>query len=143
MKRFVAVGECMVELAPDGAGWQIGIAGDTFNTAWYARALLPAAWSVAYLTSLGADPFSLRALDIMRDNGIATDLVQHHPIRSIGLYAISLHDGERSVSYWRDSSAARTLADDPDLLEAAFRSADVIHTSGITLAILPPKAAPV
>ena len=137
MKRFVSVGECMVELAPDGARWQIGIAGDTFNTAWYMRALLPAAWSVSYLTSLGADPFSLRALDVMRDNGIATDLVQRHPSRSIGLYAIALQDGERSFSYWRDTSAARTLADDPDLLEAAFRTADVIYTSGVTLAILP------
>lgn len=137
MKRFVSVGECMVEVAPDGSGWQIGIAGDTFNTAWYMRALLPAAWSVAYLTSLGADPFSLRALDVMRNNSIATDLVQSHPSRSIGLYAIALQDGERSFSYWRDTSAARTLADDPDLLEAAFLTADVIHTSGITLAILP------
>ncbi len=119
--------------------WQVGIAGDTFNTAWYARALLPAAWSVAYLTSLGSDPFSLRALDLMCDNGIGTDLVQRHPSRSIGLYAIALQQGERSFSYWRDSSAARTLADDPAVLAAGFSNADVIHISGITLAILPPE----
>ncbi|MEO5613463.1 MAG: sugar kinase, partial [Cypionkella sp.] len=114
-----------------------GIAGDTFNTAWNARALLPADWTVAYLTSLGADPFSQRALDLMQANGITTDLVQHHPSRSIGLYAIALKAGERSFSYWRDTSAARTLADNAAVLDAAFRDADVIHISGITLAILP------
>ncbi len=140
MKRFVSVGECMVEVAPDGERWQIGIAGDTFNTAWYARALLPGDWSVAYLTSLGPDPFSGRALDLMQANGIATDLVQRHPSRSIGLYAIALTDGERSFSYWRDNSAARTLADNAAVLEAAFRDADIIHISGITLAILPPES---
>jgi 2-dehydro-3-deoxygluconokinase len=140
MKRFVSVGECMVELAPDGDQWQIGIAGDTLNTAWYARALLPDDWSVSYLTCLGIDPFSQRALDLMQANGIRTDLVLRHPSRSIGLYAIALKDGERSFSYWRDNSAARTLADDAEVLDSAFGDADVIHTSGITLAILPPES---
>lgn len=140
MKRFVSVGECMVELAPDGDCWRIAIAGDTFNTAWYVRALLPETWTVAYLTSLGMDPFSDRALQVMRENGIATELVQRHPSRSIGLYAITLKDGERSFAYWRETSAARTLADDQLVLEAALRDADVIHVSGITLAILPPEA---
>ncbi|RYI11701.1 MAG: sugar kinase [Acetobacteraceae bacterium] len=139
MKRFVSVGECMVELAPSGDSWHVSIAGDTFNTAWYVRALLPDSWEVAYLTSLGADPFSERALQVMRENGIATDLVQRHPSRSIGLYAITLKDGERSFAYWRDTSAARTLADDQTLVDHALQRADVIHVSGITLAILPPE----
>lgn len=139
MSLFVSVGECMVELAPEGAQWKIGIAGDTFNTAWYARALLPPAWTVAYLTSLGTDPYSAQALELMTANGIATDLVQRHPTRSIGLYAISLNEGERSFSYWRDTSAARTLADDAERLHGALEAADVIHVSGITLAILPPE----
>lgn len=139
MKRFVSVGECMVELAPDGDRWNVGIAGDTFNTAWYVRALLPLDWEVAYLTSLGADPFSERALQVMQQAGIATDLVQRHPSRSIGLYAITLKQGERSFAYWRDTSAARTLADDGAVLETALARADVVHVSGITLAILPPE----
>lgn len=138
MVRLVSIGECMVELAPHGALWQMDIAGDTLNTAWYARALLPKDDEVAYLTALGHDAFSNRALAMMTEAGIATDLIQRHPSRSIGLYAIALKDGERSFAYWRDTSAARTLADGPEALEGLKR-ADVIHVSGVTLAILPPE----
>lgn len=42
MLSVAAVGECMIEFAPDGkGGWQMGFAGDTFNTLWTLRALLP------------------------------------------------------------------------------------------------------
>ena len=42
------------------------------------------------------------------------------PRREIALYAISLKDGERSFSYWRETSAAKGLADDPQALAAAL-----------------------
>jgi len=138
MKRLVAVGECMMELSPKAALWQMNIAGDTFNTAWYARALLGADWEVGYLTRLGSDRFSDDALAFIRDNGIVP-LVTRHPARSIGLYAIHLDRGERSFSYWRSQSAARTLADEPEPLASGLAGADAIHLSGITLAILPPE----
>ncbi len=141
MKRLLAVGECMIELS--GAGddlWRLGVAGDTLNTAWYARAALPDGWSVDYLTAVGTDPFSDRAVAFLTANHIGTRHIQRHPTRSIGLYAISLTKGERSFSYWRDASAARTLADDPARLAIALAEADVIHLSGITLAILSPEA---
>lgn len=64
-----------------------------------------------------------------------SDVIQH-PTRTIGLYMISLQNGERSFTYWRDKSAARTLADDPKALRQAINSADVIYFSGITIAIL-------
>lgn len=138
MLRFVSIGECMVELSADAPGlWRQGIAGDTLNTAWYARALLPADWSVAYATRLGLDAFSDQAIAFMAENGIETGLVTRHPSRSIGLYTISLQDGERSFTYWREVSAARTLADDADALQRAVLGADHVHVSGITLAILP------
>jgi 2-dehydro-3-deoxygluconokinase len=50
---------------------------------------------------------------------------------------INLKNGERSFSYWRDNSAARSLAADPDRLREAVESAAVVYFSGITLAILP------
>lgn len=139
MKRLVSIGECMLELsAAKGDLWRMGIAGDTLNTAWYARACLPADWVVAYGTCIGTDEVSQRIPTFLAENGLETDRVLTHPTRSVGLYMISLHDGERSFTYWRDTSAARTLASDPDRLLALTADANVLHVSGITLAILPP-----
>ena len=117
--------------------WRVGVAGDTLNTAWYLRRLLPEGFEVDYLTRLGTGPFSQRALDFMAAEGIATAHVTRDPAREIGLYAITLTGGERSFSYWRDSSAARGLADDPAALRAALADCDLAYLSGITLAILP------
>jgi 2-dehydro-3-deoxygluconokinase len=70
-------------------------------------------------------------------SGIGTSLIRRIKGRTPGLYMINLKNGERSFSYWRDSSAARSLAADPDSLREAVESAAVIYFSGITLAILP------
>jgi 2-dehydro-3-deoxygluconokinase len=51
---------------------------------------------------------------------------------------IELDNGERSFTYWRDTSAARSLADDADALFGAIEQAAAIYVSGITLAILAP-----
>ncbi|MBW7921657.1 MAG: sugar kinase [Rubellimicrobium sp.] len=131
----------MVELSHDaGDLWRLGYAGDVLNTAWYARALLPQAWEVGVFTRLGPDPFSPRMTAFMADNGLSTRFISRDPARSIGLYSIELHEGERSFAYWRGQSAARGLADDAQALVAAIAAADVVHFSGITLAILPPEA---
>jgi 2-dehydro-3-deoxygluconokinase len=53
---------------------------------------------------------------------------------------IHLSNGERSFSYWRNSSAAKRLADDPDALDRAIEKADLIYYSGITLGILGPQS---
>ncbi|HUH77368.1 MAG TPA: sugar kinase, partial [Devosia sp.] len=42
--------------------------------------------------------------------------------------------------YWRDNSAAKLLADDKDALNAAIEGASMVYFSGITLAILAPRA---
>ncbi|HEX9858748.1 MAG TPA: sugar kinase [Paracoccaceae bacterium] len=139
MSRFIAIGECMIELTSANGPdlWRMGIAGDTLNTAWYARQLLGKAWSVDYLTRLGTDPFSDRIQRFLTASGIGTDHLSYDPIRSPGLYAVSLANGERSFTYWRGESAARGLADDPDRLTRACDGAAVVYVSGITLAILP------
>ncbi|TCO71230.1 sugar kinase [Rhodovulum euryhalinum] len=141
MGSLIALGECMVELSPAGEGlYRRGFAGDTFNTAWYARRLLPPDWTVAYGTCVGTDALSDQMLAFMAGEGIDTAAVRRLPDRTVGLYMISLTAGERSFSYWRGQSAARALADDPDALEAALRNRDFIHFSGISLAILTPSA---
>jgi 2-dehydro-3-deoxygluconokinase len=137
MKRLISIGECMLELSPEGDLWRMNVAGDTFNTAWYARRLLPADWEVGYVTRLGTDAFSDRVAAFITQSGVRLHDARH-PSRGVGLYAIQLKDGERSFSYWRDTSAARTLADEVEPLASALPGAAAIHVSGITLAILPP-----
>jgi 2-dehydro-3-deoxygluconokinase len=140
MTRFLSIGEAMVELSQTPAGhWAQGFAGDTLNTAWYARQCLGPGWQVAYFTCVGEDGFSHRFLEFLGARGIDAGHIRQIPGRTMGLYAIELTDGERSFSYWRGQSAARGLADDEGLLQAAILEADVVYLSGITLAILPPE----
>ncbi|MDP9590975.1 UNVERIFIED_ORG: 2-dehydro-3-deoxygluconokinase [Shinella zoogloeoides] len=138
--RLLAIGECMVELMQaDGGLLRKGYAGDTFNTAYYARQYLPSDWSVDYLSAVGTDTISDEMLAFMQGHGIGTAHVARIEGRSPGLYMIHLKDGERSFSYWRSASAARLLARDGDRLRAAMEASDLIVFSGITLAILPPE----
>ncbi len=137
--RVLAIGECMGELSPTGTAveFRLGFAGVTFNTAWYLARCAPNV-HVSYLTAVGDDATSAQMAEFVRDSGIDDAFVQVAAGKTIGLYMISLSDGERSFSYWRGESAAKTLADDPVLLDAAMASADLIYFSGITLAILVP-----
>lgn len=138
-KLILSIGEAMVELSQAGQPdrWRLGIAGDTLNTAWYLRRLLPDDWRVSYCSRVGMGEFSQKMLDFLTAEGIEAAHVGRDPVREIALYAISLKDGERSFSYWRDSSAAKGLADDPQALAAALDGARIAYVSGITLAILP------
>lgn len=137
--RFLSVGECMVEMAPaDAAGeYRMGFAGDTFNTAWHLRQLRGDI-DTRYFSRVGQDAVSDAMLDMMVASGIDTRHVGRSADRTVGLYLITLDDGERSFSYWRDTSAARKLADDPAELARALRETDIAYFSGITVAILDP-----
>lgn len=141
MSRILSIGEAMVEMSrADQPGlWRMGIAGDTLNTAWYLRRLLGADWQVGYLTRIGSGEFSQQMLDFLAAEGIDAAHVRREPDAEIGLYAISLKNGERSFAYWRGQSAARRLADDPAVLAAGLEDCHMAYLSGITLAILPPE----
>ncbi|AAV95674.1 sugar kinase [Ruegeria pomeroyi] len=139
MTSFLAIGECMIELHETGDGlYRRGFAGDTFNTAWYAKRLLPASWRVGYASCIGQDTVSDEMAGFMAQEGIDTCALRRLPDRTVGLYMISLDNGERSFSYWRGQSAARQLASDPDWLDSVLSGADILYFSGITLAILCP-----
>ena len=118
-----------------------GFAGDTANAAVYLKRAAPEV-AVAYVTALGTDPLSRRMNAFFEAEGLETGLIERRPERVPGLYAISVDvAGERSFTYWRDSSAARTLflapaAVTPERL-ARF---DLVYLSGITLAVLAPEA---
>lgn len=137
MTRFVSIGEAMVEMAPlaKNGQFQMSFAGDTLNTAWYMRQLKPR-WAVSFVTAVGHDQISDQMAGFLQDTGIDTQHVQRHKDRTVGLYLISLENGERQFSYWRGQAAARTLAADPGTLDRSFVDADVLYFSGITLAIL-------
>lgn len=136
--RFLAIGECMAELAPADtpATFGLGFAGDTFNTAWYLARLRPEV-AVSYLSAVGEDAISAQMLEAMGKGGIGTDHIARLPGQTVGLYLITLDKGERSFSYWRGQAAARQLASDPARLDDAMDQADTLFFSGITLAILP------
>ena len=137
----ICLGEAMVELslsADDPKTARVGFAGDTLNTAIYLKRALPSA-RVAYATKLGKDDFSDQMIEMMRDEGLDTSLVFRSESRTCGLYAIKTDArGERSFSYWRSASAARTILDPPGLTPAHLAGADLLYFSAISLAILPP-----
>lgn len=137
-QRIVSFGECMVEMAPTGAGdtYRMGFAGDTFNTAWYLRRDLPDDWAVDYVTALGQDKISTQMLDFISASGIGVEHIQRSTDRTVGLYLITLQETERHFSYWRSQSAAKTMARDGAALRAAMARARLVYFSGITLAIL-------
>lgn len=142
-RRFVSLGEAMVELAPTGQPdtFTMGFAGDTLNTAWYLRRALPG-WQVDYATAIGSDATSDRMLAFLAKAGLGTAHVARLTDRTVGLYLIELRDGERSFSYWRGQSAARLVARDPARLARALEGAGVVYVSGITLAVVEPEDRP-
>lgn len=140
MTRIGCLGEVMIELALDGDAARVGVAGDTYNTAVYLRRLLGG--GVCYVTALGDEAMSARILDAMRAEGLSDALVERRPGMSPGLYAISTDAaGERSFSYWRSASAARTLFAEPCAVGPdRLLDLDLVVLSGISLAILPQPA---
>jgi 2-dehydro-3-deoxygluconokinase len=138
---FASIGECMIELSSVGEGlYRRGFAGDTLNTAWSVRGLTsPDDVSVRYVTAVGDDAISAEMARFIADAGIDTTHVRRQPGRTAGLYMISLDGAERSFTYWRDTSAAKMLAADPDALARALDGVSTAYLSGITLAILAPE----
>lgn len=133
----------MIELSragADGDNWKLGFAGDTFNTIWALRALLPEDSMADYVSAFGDDPFSRDQLAFLSANGITTAASPIIPGARPGLYAITLTGAERSFTYWRADAAARQLADDAAALAKSVSDQSLVYFSGITLAILPATA---
>lgn len=140
-QRIVSIGECMIEMSGgEDRNYRLGYAGDTLNSAWYLRALLPDSWQVDYATALGQDKYSDDIRTFLKSSNIGTDHIQTIPARRPGLYMIHQEAGDRHFTYWRDMSAAKLLADDKSALHTAVEGASLVYFSGITLAILAPKA---
>ncbi|WKS99558.1 sugar kinase [Gallibacterium salpingitidis] len=138
--KIAILGECMIELSGDKAGYRQGFAGDTLNTAIYLSRLLGASAQVAYITGVGKDDLSQEMLAYWRTENIDTSAVFTVPNKQPGLYMIKTDpNGERRFLYWRNDAAARywlanlTVAD----VVKALSSYQYLYLSGISLAILP------
>lgn len=138
MTTIVGIGEAMGELtSAQGGAFNLGFAGDVFNTLAYIKLLGGDDCSSVFVTAIGEDPLSVRFADKCRDLGVALAAARESG-QPLGLYLVSTDaSGERSFTYWRSASPARrlvnTLGDDA---RASIASADILYLSGITLAIL-------
>jgi 2-dehydro-3-deoxygluconokinase len=104
------------------------------------RALLPDMAATDYVSAFGDDPFSVNQRGFMAEHGIGTAKSPVIAGARPGLYAITLSGAERSFTYWRSDAAARQLASDPAALAKSLAGRTLAYFSGITLAILEPKA---
>lgn len=134
-----AIGECMLELSGrPGGGWNLGNAGDTFNTLWTIRALTEGPCD--YVSAYGDDPFSTDQIAFFAAAGIGISASPVIAGARPGLYAITLTGAERSFTYWRADAAARQLASDPASLAKSLENRALVYFSGITMAILEREA---
>ena len=144
MKNIVCFGECMVELrSSGGAAMTMAFGGDTLNTATYLARMLTGSFNICYATALGDDAaYSGEMLKSWHLENIDTRFVTRLPGQLPGLYTIQVDaKGERTFSYWRNDAAARKYFDAPSSpLEDDPDQIDVFYISGISLAILPPRA---
>lgn len=141
MTRVAAIGEAMIELSIQANRAQVGVAGDTLNTAIYLKRAAPEL-EVDYVTCLGDDPFSDQIEHFIAEQHINTSAITRLAGKSPGLYAITTTpEGERSFTYWRSASAARSMfQEDGEYDFDALAQYDLIYLSGISVAILPQAA---
>jgi len=140
--RVAFVGEAMIELIPsrDGTSAQLSPAGDVLNSAVYFKRLCKETASARFVTVVGEDPFSEKIIETSKHEDLEVGSIRQQAGESCGLYSISTStSGERSFSYWRSASAARTLFQSPDDF-VALQDCDVVLITGITLAIMSANA---
>lgn len=142
--KIAIIGECMLELSNSAAGQisrgmacSFNFGGDTLNTAIY---MARAGVDVSYFSALGDDVYSQWLLNEWRSEGIDVAQVECVPGAMPGLYMIQTDNaGERSFSYWRDSSAARRWLQDsaqvPNLT-MTLDAFDCLYLSGISLSLM-------
>ena len=139
---ILCAGECMLELKQaTNAGAEVyakNYSGDVINFAVYLKRVATES-HVQFLSAIGQDPISEQMHDFFVSEGIDTATVARTPAKTVGLYMIHTDaTGERSFSYWRESSAARQTFElcDPKTLARLATSLNYFYFSGITLAIL-------
>lgn len=135
----VALGEAMVEFnqtAPGVPEYLQGFGGDTSNAV---IAAARAGARTAYLTRVGDDSFGRSLLELWQREGVDTHAVSVDHEAPTGIYFVTHGPDGHEFSYRRAGSAASRMT--PDWLAGAaaqaIRSANILHVSGISMAISP------
>ena len=135
----VALGEAMIEFNQTSAGqphYLQGFGGDTSNAV---IAAARAGARTAYLTRLGDDSFGKLLLELWRVEGVDTGAIAFDPSQPTGIYFVTHGPHGHEFSYRRAGSAASKMT--PGWLNAAsaesIRNANILHVSGISMAISP------
>ncbi len=138
--KIACLGECMLELSQAGeASYQLGFAGDTYNTAVYWRRYTENPSEFYYVSALGDDAYSQKMRSAFITAGIEDTYVRNIVCKQAGLYFIDTDlFGERHFTYYRSQSAAREMFDGPEgaQLLARLFDFDTLYFSSISLAIL-------
>lgn len=138
---IVSLGEAMVEFnqtgavqdAGSGRMYLQGFGGDTSN---FAIAAARQGASVAYLSSLGDDPYAKMLRDLWDEEGVNHKGVTTQPDAFTAIYFVN-HDAQgHHFSFFRKGSAASQISPSTLPLQC-IRQAKALHLSGITLAISP------
>jgi len=138
--KIACMGEAMIEIIANSevTSASLGVAGDSMNTAIYLKRNIGSEHEVAFVSMVGQDAFSDRIVEFIASEGVRVDYLRRHHDRLPGIYSVNTNaSGERSFSYWRESSAARTMytaSNGHDISELG--EFDVVFMSAISLAIL-------
>lgn len=136
------MGECMVELTRTGEStMHQSFAGDVYNSAVYLKRCFSAI-DTSLITVLGSDGLSQDMKAQFEQEQINTDCVFTSEDRVPGLYLVKTDDqGERSFTYWRNASAARTVMNYfDDQTTQNLLNGDMFFFSGISLAVIEPES---
>lgn len=141
MKNIYLIGECMIELRSCSANTMIrSFAGDVFNTAVYLKRLFNDI-DVNMVTTVGNDFYSEEMVECFKAENLGTDYIFQSQDKLPGLYAIQLDEnGERSFTYWRNDSAAKTVMKYVDeAVTEQLSNGDIFFFSGISLGVILPN----
>lgn len=134
---IICLGEAMVEFnQTGGAGsdqYLRGFGGDTSNCAIAAARQGAAA---AYCTLIGADPFGDLLLDLWQREHVDTSTIGRRSDAPTAIYFVTHGETGHTFTYYRKDSAASRMTP-ADLPGAALEDAQLLHVSGITLAVSP------
>lgn len=136
--RVLTAGETMALLDPLeegqielGSRFELRVAGAESN---FGVALARLGLAVTWISRLGEDRFGQLVIDALAGEGLDLGYVTRDRDRPTGLYAKWRAGGRTQVIYYRAGAAASVLSS-ADVPDSALEGVDVVHLTGITMAL--------